>query len=516
LIQLSFNEIRESIKIKDIYKTYITGISIDKNSEYTISIENDIITIQKKHNDVQFIKKYIFPFKISNTIGLFISDYYIYHIYKNKKYIWENFPVFNSNLEREICKNTTQYINRKIYSIYNGFMNFEENLQYKIQIANEYIKKNYKDILSDKIIERLSYLAAFKTYRWYKIIPLLLDDNINEIYLDRIDKYIYIDHAVFGRCITQINLTEDEIDAFITRIRVDNDLVLNKINPSLKVDFNNNLFKTRINLDIYPFVDSKVALIIRRFKNKNYNILDLIKMKTITKQQAALILIFIGLRFSITISGIPGSGKTTLMNAIDQLLPSSWRRIYIEDVRESNLFDANQLRIKVKPFDNVSYLKTKSTETIKVLHRTPDILFLGEIQTKEHSIALLEALLSGIQVIHTIHSNNIQNLLYRLNTQHNIDSEALNALGLIIQMDKPSKDRPFRFIKEIAIIKNNEVINIDDFKSAIKILNISKIKEKTLMDFYEKLVDIFENIKDIKQLKEELDKHISNFEDLIY
>ncbi len=521
-MQYQYNQIIEPIRITGIRENYLKGVNIyDHTIDYTILSENDFITIQKRINEKRFVSKYILNLngELQNLIGLFITKLYIYLIYnKDTSKTWTAYPRFSNSLEIQVIEDTLEFIKRfqKIKVQNNTFLNFEENIKIRIKYAKEIIIKHFSKLLDSNDFEKLAYISAFRTIKWNKLIPLLLDDQINEIYLDRINEPLYIDHAIFGRCDTKIKLSNSEIDSFISRLRIDNDLSLNKINPSLKVDFSNVFFKTRITVDIEPFVDSKVAIIIRRFKNRAYNIIDLIELGTISPEQVSLILIFIYLRKSVTISGIPGSGKTTLLNAIDQLIPNNWRRIYIEDVRESNLFNAKQLRIKVRQFDSVGYLKTKRTETIKVLHRSPDILILGEIQTEEHSNALLEALLSGIQVLHTIHSKNIEELLFRLNKQHKIDKETLNSLGIIIQMDKPYKEKAIRKVVQLATVENNKIsyiskeLNISDIFE-----NLSKSQKAYLKSIYLELVELLYKEKRFILLKQKIELILQKLDVLI-
>ena len=81
--------------------------------------------------------------------------------------------------------------------------------------------------------------------------------------------------------------------------------------------------------------------------------------------------------------GPNGSGKTTLANALNSLAPKHWRKIFLEDSIES-LPDVpegyHQVRLQVPPFGGGNSTLSKSQEIIKLLHRSPDYLFLGEIQ----------------------------------------------------------------------------------------------------------------------------------------
>ena len=79
------------------------------------------------------------------------------------------------------------------------------------------------------------------------------------------------------------------------------------------------------------------------------------KMIDTTSQDTGLMLL----------SGLFGTGKTTLMNALDTLTPRHWRKITIEDVVESidqSELGFHQVRFKVDPFEKERKTSTKSIE----------------------------------------------------------------------------------------------------------------------------------------------------------
>ena len=49
-----------------------------------------------------------------------------------------------------------------------------------------------------------------------EIFPLLLDNYIEEIFMDSIDDYIYINHQVYGRCRTLIQVRLETVNALKT------------------------------------------------------------------------------------------------------------------------------------------------------------------------------------------------------------------------------------------------------------------------------------------------------------
>ncbi|MHA1448753.1 MAG: ATPase, T2SS/T4P/T4SS family [Candidatus Hodarchaeales archaeon] len=248
-----------------------------------------------------------------------------------------------------------------------------------------------------------------------KIGPLLLDPRIDEIFLVPRDSNLYIDHAKWGRCRTKLHLDESEKKALINRIRIENDLTLTKFNPSLKGELRSDLFHVRVTLDIHPLSIEGTCFNIRKFKKNRFSLHSLCQNNTIDYRIATFLIFSLISRSNITVFGPPASGKTTLLSGILEYLPFDWRLISIEDVIETfSDYPKNQIRFKVDPFEKEIKNKTKEDEVIKLLHRSPDFLNLGEISTPDHSKALFQALSTGIPSVQTIHGKDITGLLLRM------------------------------------------------------------------------------------------------------
>ncbi|MFX1474520.1 MAG: ATPase, T2SS/T4P/T4SS family, partial [Promethearchaeota archaeon] len=194
---------------------------------------------------------------------------------------------------------------------------------------------------------------------------------------------------------------------------------------------------------------------IRKLRKKVFTLPELIANNTISVQAAAFIILCMTLRLNITICGEPSSGKTTLANAINMTAPSFWRQIAIEDALESisvSQWGRHHVTFKVDPFDSIEEKRyTKSNEIIRLLHRSPDWVFLGEIQTEEHSAAMFHALSAGIRGIQTCHANSNDDLLLRWRIHHKIPAVCFKNLGLLVHMVRDiSFNRTIRKIAQIS------------------------------------------------------------------
>jgi pilus assembly protein CpaF len=177
--------------------------------------------------------------------------------------------------------------------------------------------------------------------------------------------------------------------------------------PSLKNDLEVAGARLRISLDLEPVSVNRFALDVRRLDAVEFNLRELVSMDVISSEAAAFLVVWLERGGNVTIIGETGTGKTTLLNALDEQVNPRLRRVYIEDAVETrSLLEKgyHQLKIKVDPIDRGRTIHSKESEIVKVLHRSPDIVVLSEIQSEEHSRAFFHSLSAGIRGMQTFHS----------------------------------------------------------------------------------------------------------------
>ncbi|MFX0080131.1 MAG: ATPase, T2SS/T4P/T4SS family [Candidatus Hodarchaeota archaeon] len=383
------------------------------------------------------------------------------------------------------------------------------------------LKSKYR--LSEPTLEKYGFIAALKKLFLYKIFPLLLDDHIEEIFLDSPDDEIYLNHQTFGRCRTIIRFSSKEIERFKTLFRLYSGKRLDYMNPSIKLVIKNHYFNCRFAVDTEPIQIDTFALDIRKLNKNIFTIQDLLKNDTLDPKIAAFLYFVLLRRRNITITGETDTGKTTLINTLDLLTPKELRKIYIENVTESlKQSDSgnHQLKYRVDSLEEPPFRKYSKSNIIKtLLHRSPDIIYLGEILTKEEAEAMFHCLAAGLKGFQTIHSNNINSLINRFLYHFNINESCLSDLDLLILMKKEFNKRRIFSISEIKknTSKGNSFCSIifkyDPLSKDWKLLkslyetevlteiieyeNLSKEKFTSFMKVYN---EIFEFISSIKRL----------------
>ena len=301
--------------------------------------------------------------------------------------------------------------------------------------------------------KELSELVAFEAIGMSRILGLAKDQYISEFYVDSDASPVYLDHSKIGRCDTSILLTERERRAIETHMDTFRGYSLDYTTPSLKNDIEVAGARLRVSLDLDPVSVNRFALDVRRLNLSSLSLPQLVGLRVVSAEAAGLLVAWLGLGGNVTIVGETGTGKTTLLNALDEQLNPKLRRVYIEDAVETrDLLERgyHQMKIKVDPFDRSEHsLRTKGAEIVKVLHRSPDLVILSEIQSEEHSKAFFHSLSSGVRGLQTFHASSAEQAIRRWVNVHEIPKQSLLELGIIVQMSRPDRVKPLRIVSRI-------------------------------------------------------------------
>jgi len=422
----------------------------------------------------KFEKKGIITDKIlleRYTTGIYnIYDVYIYEIPEYAEKYYEVKYNIDQNLEFDyylkIIQRTLIEINdinlTKIYPLEDLISLYEVN-------ARKFLKQNYN--FNNLIIKKLSIIIALKKLNLEKFFFVLIDDFVEEIFLDNPNDFLYLNHQKYGRCRTTISFNERDIERLKTLLRLYSGRRIDFQNPSIKYVIKNKFFFCRFAIDIEPININKYSFDIRKLNKNILTIQDLLKNNTISSKMAAFLYFLILRRINIMVTGETDTGKTTLINALDLLTPLEFRKIYIENISESINqleFNKHQLKFRANSLESQNFTNTKSNLIKTLLHRSPDIIYLGEILTKEETEAMFHCLAAGLRGFQTIHSRNISSLINRFLYHFKINRSCLSDLDIIILMKKDNNIRRIHSIVEIDknnLNSNNPYIEIFKYNS---------------------------------------------------
>jgi len=233
---------------------------------------------------------------------------------------------------------------------------------------------------------------------------------------------------------------------------------------------------SRVNAIINPLSLSGPALTIRKFARIPFTIDDLIERETLTEPTAGFLRACVLGRKNLIISGGTGSGKTTTLNVLSNFIPAGERIVTIEDSAELQLPQEHLVRLETRPPN----IEGKGAYTIRdlvknALRMRPDRLIVGECRGPE-ALDMLQAMNTGHDgSLTTIHANNPDDMLMRLETMvlmavempvRAIREQVVAALDIIVQIARfPDGRRCITHISEIVGIDpdTQQVITEDIF-----------------------------------------------------
>lgn len=305
-------------------------------------------------------------------------------------------------------------------------------------------------------VRELAELSAYEAIGLARILALAKDERVTEFFVDSDSTPVYLDHSVAGRCETSILLTERERSSMETHVDTFSGYTLDFKTPSLKNDLVVAGAILRISLDLEPVSVNRFALDVRRLNVSSLSLDKLIGLGVLTDEAAALLVGWIETGGNVTIVGETGTGKTTLLNALDEQVERRLRRLYIEDAVETrDLLERgyHQMKVKVDPFERGDLTgRTKESEIVKALHRSPDIVILSEIQSEEHSRAFFQALAAGARGIQTFHASTVEQAIRRWVSMHHVPEGSILDLGLLVQMARPDRLKQGRYVQRVCAV----------------------------------------------------------------
>jgi len=182
----------------------------------------------------------------------------------------------------------------------------------------------------------------------------------------------------------------------------------------------------RLHASCPPISPAGVSFSIRLFPAKRMDMTDLVGVKAINTEAAAFLWFAMQSDCSIIVAGNTGGGKTTVLNALCDLVGMRERLVLVEDTPELVPAQKHVARLVAS--------KAAMSDLVKdTLRMRPDRVFVGEVRNKEDCKALFDCLLSGQArgTYCTFHSDSAAECLARMRLMGATDHD-LAALDLIV------------------------------------------------------------------------------------
>lgn len=223
---------------------------------------------------------------------------------------------------------------------------------------------------------------------------------------------------------------------------------------------------SRVNAIIPPVALDGPCLSIRKFRQDMLKSADLLATRAIDQAIFDFLERAVGRRCNILVSGGTGTGKTTMLNILSQMIAPQERLVTIEDVAELQMHHPHVVRLETRPPNAEGHGEIKASELIRnALRMRPDRIVLGEIRGAE-VVDVLTAMNTGHDgSMSTVHANSAQDALLRLETlvgltgrqvaEKTLRQMICAALDVVIQLTRLADGR--RCVSEVL-----EVVGVRD------------------------------------------------------
>ena len=296
--------------------------------------------------------------------------------------------------------------------------------------------------LNRKEVEELSNILIRYTVGFGLIETLLEDEKIQDISINSPanKSRIFITHADYEECKTNIIPEQDELDGWASRLRMISGKPLDASNPILDTDIDLPHAKARISVIGKPLNPYGLGFSFRRHRDKPWTLLLFIKNNMISPEAAGLLSFIIDGARTVLIAGTRGSGKSSFLTAIMVEIMRKYRIITVEDTLELPTLQLTNLGFNIQSMSVRSALSiTKEGFSADMgirstLRLGDSCLIVGEVRSTE-ALALYEAMRVGALaniVAGTIHGDTPYGVYDRLVNDLGVPNTSFKATDIII------------------------------------------------------------------------------------
>jgi type IV secretory pathway ATPase VirB11/archaellum biosynthesis ATPase len=320
--------------------------------------------------------------------------------------------------------------------------------------------------ISPREIEELTEILVRYTIGFGVLEILLMDDKIQDIYVNAPPGKlpVFVNHADYGECETNLIVTPEEAEAWATRFRLYSGRPLDEANPVLDTEITLPIGRARVAAVTRTLSSAGLGFAFRRHRESPWTFPLFIKVKYFNPLFAGLMSFIIDGGRSVLVAGGRGSGKTSLLSSMILELMRRYRIIVLEDTPELPIeiyrnLGYNVLHLKSRSV--ITHVETELApeEALRTALRLGDsALIVGEVRSKESTV-LFEAMRIGALanlVAGTIHGESAYGVYDRVVHDLGLVPTSFKALDIIVitnVIKSPDGLRRFRRVTEVVEVR---------------------------------------------------------------
>ena len=294
-----------------------------------------------------------------------------------------------------------------------AFLNLEgsDELEKRVQEVVSEELKSEEVPLSPSERSLLERQIADDVLGYGPLEPFLRDHTVTEIMVNGYDQ-VYIERGGMIQETDASFLDDSHLLRIIDRIVSQVGRRVDESSPMVDARLPDG---SRVNAIISPLALRGPSLTIRKFAQDALTLESLVELGTMTPQSADFLAQCVRGKLNLLISGGTGTGKTTLLNAVSQFVPSSERIVTVEDAAELRLQQRHVVPLESRPPNVEGEGEVRIRDLVRnALRMRPDRIIVGEVRGAE-TLDMLQAMNTGHDgSLTTIHANSARDALHRL------------------------------------------------------------------------------------------------------
>ncbi|MDH7508967.1 MAG: type II/IV secretion system ATPase subunit [Methanomassiliicoccales archaeon] len=341
--------------------------------------------------------------------------------------------------------------------------------EYLAESVESYIKT--RGIKIDSIAKRkIRYYISRDFVGYGPIDPFIRDENVEDISCDGVGIPIFLFHRKYESIKTTLKFDNEEfLNSYVVGL---GQRCGKQISVSTPILDGTTPEGHRVQATYSNEVTTRGSTFtIRRFKEKPFTPVELIKYGTASPEMVAYFWLGVENGESAIIAGGTASGKTSTLNAIALFIPPGAKIVTMEDTREINLPHENWVPgttrsgVGERGPDGKAPGEIDMYDLVRAsLRQRPNYIIVGEVRGKETYI-MFQAMATGHTTYSTMHADSVKSMVNRLeNPPINCPRILLTALrNVIIQTHARVGTDLVRRIKQVIEIvgfepETNELI----------------------------------------------------------
>lgn len=442
LIQYILEEM-EKTKIITIAKPYISGYTVGDREIYR-RIFNPIIK-----PDFMFTKLMSNYPKEGVEIDAYSVDeteITIFELNESVQYVYHMMPPeFKLEEEEYELLDTARNVLAEHKPEKQEFVNPQRMREVFKHVGKDLLRElsQHKSIkLKEEKIDELSEILIRYTVGFGLIEVLLNDEKIQDVSVNSPLGHvpIFIVHATYGDCVTNIIPSRAEAESWATKLRMISGRPLDEANQILDTELEIPGASVRCSVITEPLAPHGLGFSFRRHRDRPWTLPLFIKFKMINPLAAGLISFLVDGTRSFLICGTRSSGKSSFLTSVIVEIMRRYRIITIEDTLELPTNSMRRLGFNVQPMKVSSALVKSSNEMdaadgIRSTLRLGDSsLIVGEVRSTEAK-ALYEAMRVGAAanvVAGTIHGDSPYGIYDRVVNDIGVPKTSFKATDICI------------------------------------------------------------------------------------